>query len=358
MDGEAAGGRGPRCSRRALLGAAGGLTVGLAGCIVHGTDSGLEGEIVVDGSDTLYPNTALVAELFLWENNQVEIPVRGGGTGAGFQQFARGETDLQNASRPITEDERDLCADNGVEFFRLDVVRDGIAIMKHRDNDWCRALTTEQLGRIWERDTEIQSWRDLAESTADDEWSDDQTVTDPEEWPDERISLYGRDTASGTFDYFTENVTGTVGNIRSDYSGTPDSNAIVRGVRDSRYAMGFAGAGFYYENEDDLDLIEVDDGDGGVAPEPETIQEGIYSPLSRSMYLYVNEGTLEREAVRAFLRHYLDVTQETALDVGFYAVSDETIADQHAKLDETFAPYEDQPDAGGNAPETDTGGDA
>ncbi|MCU4925533.1 PstS family phosphate ABC transporter substrate-binding protein [Halobacteria archaeon AArc-dxtr1] len=330
----AGGGRG-RSRRRVLLGVAGAATAGLAGCITRGEDSGLQGEIVIDGSNTLLPNSALVAELFSWENNQVEIPVRGSGTGAGFQQFCRGETDLQNASRDIADDELELCEETGVEWFRLEVVRDGIAMMKHPDNDWCDCLTTEQLGALWERNSSVETWRDLAEIG-------DETPENAEEWPDEVISLYGRDSASGTFDYFTEEITGSVGNIRGDYSGTPDTNAIIRGVRGNRHAIGFGGAGYYYENEDDLDLIAVDNGDGCIYPRAETIEDGSYSPLSRPMYLYVREDALEREAVREFLRFYLDNTQETARDVGFYAIEDETIAEQHAKLDELIGVDEPQ----------------
>ncbi|MFU8866991.1 PstS family phosphate ABC transporter substrate-binding protein [Natronococcus sp.] len=308
--------------RHVLLGAASAGLAGTAGCLVRGQDSGLEGEIVVDGSNTLLPNSALVAEMFVWENNQVQIPVRGSGTGAGFQQFCRGETALQNASREIADDETELCDANGVNWFQLEVVRDGLALMKHPENDWCDCLTTDQLRELWQRGSDVETWQDL-----------------DDDWPDEEISLYGRDSASGTFDYFTETINGTVGDIRNDYSGTPDTNAIVRGVSGNRNAIGFGGAGYYYENEDDLGLIAVDNGEGCVYPEPETIEDGSYEPLSRPMYLYVREDELERPAVREFLRFYLDNTQETAREVGFYAVPDETIDEQHAKLDELTEAY-------------------
>ncbi|SEH15500.1 phosphate transport system substrate-binding protein [Natronorubrum sediminis] len=314
--------------RRVLLGVAGSSLMGLSGCIVHGEDSGLDGEIVIDGSNTLLPNSALVADLFNWENNQVNIPVRGSGTGAGFQQFCRGETDLQNASRDISDDELELCESNDAEWIQLEVVMDGLAIMKHPENDWCDCLTTEELEAVWQNGSDIETWQDI-----------------DDEWPDEDISLYGRDTASGTFDYFTETINGSVGDIRSDYSGTPDTNQIINGVSGNQYAMGFGGAGYYYENEDDLDLIAVDDGDGCIYPEPDTIEmdedeEGAYTPLARPMYLYVREESLRREAVREFVRFYLDNTQETARDVGFYAVPDETIEEQHEKLDEITEEYE------------------
>ncbi|WP_254863631.1 PstS family phosphate ABC transporter substrate-binding protein [Halovivax gelatinilyticus] len=328
-------------TRRGLLAGTGAAMAALAGCLSHGEDSGLSGEIVIDGSNTLFPNTALVAERFWWENNQVDISARKSGTGAGFQQFARGETDLQNASREISDDERDRCVEHGVEWIELEVVTDGLAIMKHPANDWCHCLTPDALRALWERRSTVETWRDLAEQTDAVETSnaladerDDLEPTDVDDWPDENVSLYGRDTASGTFDYFTETINGAVGNIRNDYSGTPDTNAIVRGVRGNANAVGFGGAGYYEENDDDLDLIAVHNGERCVYPEPDSIESGEYSPLSRPMYLYVRVDALEREAVREFLYYYLDNTQETAREVGFYAVPDETIDDQRMKLDE------------------------
>lgn len=137
----------------------------------------------------------------------------------------------------------------------------------------------------------------------------------------------------GTYDYFTEQINGAVGNIRNDYSGSPDTNNIIRGVRGNEHAIGFGGAGYFYENEDDLDLISIYNGEEYVVPTPDTIESEAYQPLSRPMYLYVNLPALERPAFREFARFYLRNTQETARDVGFYAVPDETIDEQQDKLE-------------------------
>ncbi|TYL39351.1 phosphate ABC transporter substrate-binding protein [Natronococcus pandeyae] len=303
--------------RHVLLGTVGAGLTGLSGCLVRGQDSGLEGEIVIDGSNTLLPNSAAVARRFQWENNQVRVSVSGSGTGAGFQSLCRDEIDLSDASREIKETEEELCEGNGVEWFELEVVMDGIAIMKNPANDWCEDLTTDELNALWESSSDVETWSDLRE-----------------EWPDEEISFYGRDSASGTFDYFTEAVNGQTGNIRSDYTGTADTNMIVRGVRGDQYAVGFGGAGFYYENEDDVDLIAIDDGDGPVKPTEETIEEGTYTPLSRPMYVYVNLAQLAREEFREFMRFYLRNTQETAREVGFYGISDEVLEEQQDKLED------------------------
>lgn len=284
-----------RPSRRDVLASiASAGTVIAAGCIVRGEPSDVSGRLVVDGSNTVLPHGSAIASEFMWRNNRVSIPVRGSGTGAGFQRFCTGETALQNASRAILPDEEALCSSEGYEWLELQALLDGIAIIAHPDNDWIaedEGLTVAELRAIWERGSTIRTWSDIRP-----------------EWPNRRIELYGRDSASGTFDYFTQNITGEVGNIRRDYSGTPDTNVIVRGVRGNRYALGWGGAGFYYENEADLRLLGVAEeaGDPYIFPTRETIEDGTYAPLSRPMYVYIRRDALARELVRRYARFYFE----------------------------------------------------
>ena len=334
-------------SRRGFLAAAGGSMAALAGCFVRGEDSrGLRGEVVMDGSNTVLPHGAAVAEEFLWRNNRVQIPVRGSGTGAGFQRFCEGTTDIQNASRSILENELTQCADNDVEYVELEALLDGLALWVHPENDWCDCLTVEEIHRLWRSRSEIETWSDLR--------------PDDPDFPDEEIDLYGRDSASGTFDYFTEAINGEVGNIRNDYSASSDTNVIVRGVRGNRHALGFGGAGYFYENEDNLKLLGVDDGGGCVYPRRETIESGEYTPLTRSMYVYISTAGLDRETVREFARFYFeeidDETREAAVEdgivepnetlrwtqwaarkVGYYAASDEVVAENSEDLEAAIA---------------------
>ena len=326
--------------RRSYVTAAGGVVAGLSGCLVRGDegDRGLAGRIIVDGSNTLLPHSAAIAEEFQWRNNRVRIPVRGSGTGAGFQRFCAGDTPVQNASRSILEAEAARCDENGVDFVELEAVLDGIAIWVHPENHWCDTLSVDELRRLWQSGSTVETWGDLR-----DEWAD-------EPWGDEEIDLYGRDSASGTFDYFTQAINGEYGNIRSDYSGTADTNVIVRGVRGNRHAIGFGGAGYYYENEDDLKLVAVDDDNGGVLPTRETIESGEYTPLSRPMYVYFDLAQLARPEFRAFAEFYfepvdddadddvidpgetLSWTQWAARKVGYYAIPDETVEQSRQRL--------------------------
>ena len=319
-------------TRRSLLGGLGtGLAAATTGCLARGEDSGLDGEIRIDGSDTVLPHSAAIAEEFQWRNNRVRIPVRGSGTGAGFQKFCRGETDVQNASREITDDEEELCSANGIDYFPLEVALDGIAVFVNPENDWCDCLTVDQLNDLWDTGSSVDRWSDL-----------------DDDWPDEEIQLYGRDSGSGTFDYFTEAINGEAGRIRTDYFASADTNVIVRGVRGNEYAIGFGGAGYYYENEDDLKLVGVDDGDGCVKPTRESVESRTYTPLARPLFTYLRPDRLEREEYRAFARFYFEEvddeyadeavtwTQWAAREVGYYAVPDETVDEYRERLEDAI----------------------
>lgn len=319
-------------SRRALLSTVGVGLVGSAGCLARGEDSGLSGEIRIDGSNTVLPHSAAVAEEFQWQNNRVQIPIQGSGTGAGFQRFCTGETHVQNASRSILPDEEELAAENDIEYIELEVVLDGIAILANPANDWCDCLTVSELNAIWESGSAVELWSDVRE-----------------EWPDEEIVLYGRDSASGTFDYYTEAINGEIGNIRSDYSASSDTNVIVRGVRGNQYALGFGGAGYYYENEDDLKLVGIDDEEGEegcVQPTTETVEDESYTPLTRPMYAYFRRDQFEREAFREFARFYFEddprddeelaYTQTSARRVGYYAIPDATVEESREEVEATI----------------------
>ena len=335
--------------RHFLLGTAGVSLSSVAGCLVRGEDSGLTGDIRMDGSNTVLPHGAVVAEEFTWRNNRVNISVRGSGTGAGFQRFCEGETHVQNASRPIFGaeeaqgddeiiDEDGICAETGVEYVELETALDGIVVFVNPKNDWCDELTVEELREIWRSGSDVETWADVRPNDPD--------------FPDEEIDLYGRDPASGTFDYFTEHVNGRVGDIRSDYSASADTNVIVRGVRGSQYALGFGGFGYYKENENDLKSLEIDDGDGPVEPTRETIESGEYTPLTRPLFTYFRTDAFEREEIRRFARFYFEEIEGDALEadvveegetlawtqwaarrVGFHAVPHDVLEEGGRKLE-------------------------
>lgn len=302
----------------ALLAAAcgGGAPGGGAGAPGTG-EAELAGTIRIDGSSTVYPISAAVAEEFMKRHPGVNVTVGVSGTGGGFQKFARGEIEIANASRPIKDPERAAAQQAGIAYVELAVAIDGIAVVVHPGNDWVDHLTVEELRRIWGPGSAVRTWRDVRPG-----------------WPDRPIKLYGPGPDSGTFDYFTEAVVGEARAHRSDYTASEDDNVLVVGVSGDRDALGYFGYAYYEENRGALRAVPVDAGQGPVAPTPETLADGRYAPLSRPIFIYVDaEAYRTRPEVRAFVDFYLDHAQELAREVGYVPLPDAVLAEQRAKLE-------------------------
>lgn len=291
-----------------------------------GTDlSALSGSVSADGSSTVGPITEAVAEEFAAEAGGVQVQVDISGTGGGFKRFCAGETDLQDASRAIKDEEAATCAEAGVDYYAFEVAYDGLAIVVNPENDWVTCLTVEQLQKMWAPDSTVRSWADI----------------DPS-FPDQPINLYGPGTDSGTYDYFTKEIVGEEGSSRTDYTPSEDDNVLVAGVAGDQGALGFFGLAYYEENMDSLKLVEVDGGAGCVAPTVETVQDGSYAPLSRPLYVYVSATSLERPEVQEFMRFYLANAMSLTEDVGYVDSPTEVyVADQgklEGAIDGTVAP--------------------
>ena len=262
--------------------------------------TGLSGTVAVDGSSTVFPITEAVAEEFQREFPRVRVTVGISGTGGGFKRFVVGETDINDASRPIQISEAQQAAQNSVEFIELPVAFDGITIVVHPSNDFVDFLTVEELRKIWQPGSNVQSWHDVRSS-----------------WPDRPLNLYGAGTDSGTFDYFTEAINGESGASRPDFTASEDDNMLVQGVSGDPNALGFFGYAYYAENQSLLKVIPVDGGEGPVVPSQETINEGTYQPLSRPVFIYVSRSSADRAEVAEFVDFYLRNAPVLAREVGY-----------------------------------------
>jgi phosphate transport system substrate-binding protein len=269
----------------------------------------LSGRIQVDGSSTVGPLMTLTAERFRREEPKVRVTVGVSGTGGGFERFCRGETDLSNASRPIKDEERQLCAKNGIASFPLQVANDGISLVVNSDNTWAKCLTVDQLKKIWEPGSKVRRWKDV----------------DPS-FPGEKLTLFGAGTDSGTFDYFTDAIVGEEGASRSDYTPSEDDNVTVNGVAGERGALGYFGLSYLLENEGKVKAVAVDGGDGCVEPNLATVQDASYKPLSRPLFVYVNEDSLaDKPAIDPFLTFLLDNEPRLARGAKFVPMQPEQI---------------------------------
>ena len=289
------------------------LIVGIiAAC--GGSGSGAESsEILIDGSSTVFPISQAVAEEFRVNRPEVQIPVGISGTGGGFKRFVEGEIDIADASRPIKESESEQAAANGIEYTEFVIAYDGLSVVINKANDFAACLTTAELKMIWERGSTVDNWNEVRSG-----------------FPDKPLRLYGPDTDSGTFDYFTAEINEEEDASRADYTASSDDNVLVQGVSGDQGAMGYFGFAYYTENSEMINVVAVDDGDGCVTPSVSTINDGSYSPLSREMFIYVNNASLARTEVRNFVEFYMNNAAELAEEVGYVGLSE---ADYQSQLE-------------------------
>ena len=277
----------------------------IALAMISGCVTGTGKEILVDGSSTVFPISQAVAEEFRKERPDVQVPVGISGTGGGLKRFVTGGIDVADASRRIKDSERDEAAANGIEYTEFTVAYDGLSIVVNSSNNFVFCLTTDELKRIWEPGSKLERWSQVRDG-----------------FPDRPLRLYGPDTDSGTFDYFTKAINGEEDASRSDYTASSDDNVLVQGVSGDQGSIGYFGFAYYTENWEILKLLGVDNGTGCVRPSVTTINDGSYSPLSRPMFIYVNNASLEHEYVQAFVRFYLSNAAELAEEVGYVGLPD------------------------------------
>jgi phosphate transport system substrate-binding protein len=281
---------------------------------------GVSGTVNADGSSTVGPMTQAAAELFNGENPDVQITVGESGTGGGFEKFCAGETDMNDASRPIEDDEKAACESGGVTYQEMVVANDAITVVVNKENTWATCLTTDQLKAIWEPKSTVTNWNQV----------------DPS-FPDEKLVLFGPGTDSGTFDYFTDAINGEEGASRTDYSPSENDNNTVQGVQGSKGGLGYFGYSYFEQNSSTLNAVEVDSGNGCVAPSAATVQDGTYSPLARPLFIYPSiEQGKANEALVAFVKYYVANIDDIASTAQFVPPSEE----QKSTLQGELADYE------------------
>ena len=272
-------------------------------------------EILVDGSSTVFPISQAVAEEFRKVRPDVQVPVGISGTGGGMKRFVIGGIDIVDASRQMKDSEREEAAANGIEFTEFTVAYDGLSVVVNSSNDFVSCLTVDELKGIWEPGSKIKNWNQVRTG-----------------FPDKPLRLYGPDTDSGTFDYFTKAINGEEDASRADYTASSDDNVLVQGVSGDQGGLGYFGFAYYTENRDILRVLGVDDGNGCVSPSIASINDGSYSPLSRPMFIYVNNASLELEHILAFVRFYLNNAAELAEEVGYVGLPETEYQSQLADL--------------------------
>jgi phosphate transport system substrate-binding protein len=313
----------PRTKRSAVtaLALALALVIVVAGC----SGPTRTGSVVVSGSSTVEPITIRVAELFNDSDPTVDLLVDGPGTGDGFELFCDGETDINDASSKIAQEQIDACIENDIDFIELQIANDGIAIMTNDSNDAIDCVSTADLYALVGPESQgVTTWdqaNDLSRELGGDG-----------DLPDLSLDVIGPGEESGTFTSFIELVIeqfsedrGQHATTRPDYQASSDDNVIIQGVSGSPSSLAWAGYAFAREAEG-VKLLEVDGGDGCVAPTEATIADGSY-PISRPLFIYVSADKVRSNpALAAFVDFYLsDEGLGAVTEVGYVGLDEQTL---------------------------------
>ena len=277
--------------------------------------------VKIDGSSTVYPITEAAAEEFASQSGgKVRITVGISGTGGGFKKFVRGETDIQDASRPILEKEMADAKASGVEYIELPIAFDALTVMVNPKNTWVDHFTVEELKKIWEPAAQgkVMKWSDVRSG-----------------WPNAPLKLYGAGADSGTFDYFTEATVGKAKSSRGDYTASEDDNVLVQGIASDPNALGYFGYAYYASNKSKLKAVPiVNPGGKPIAPSEESVMDASYAPLGRPIFLYVNKKSLQRPEVRSFIEFYLKNGADLTKDVKYIPLPDSAYEKGLSRLSE------------------------
>ena len=311
-------------SRRLLAIGAGalvaaGLVAGCGGSDSASADGGLSGAITIDGSSTVAPLSTGAAESFNTDNKDVKITVGTSGTGGGFEKFCGGSTDISDASRGIKDEEAAACETAGIKYTEFRVASDGITVAIKKGTDVGKTCVNfDELKTAWEKGSTVNNWKAIGGK-------------------DVAMKLAGPGDQSGTYDFFNETVlgkddAGEVNPARADYAASEDDNVIVTAIEGSPGALGYFGYTYYEENADKLDDLAVKGEEGDcVKPTAETITDGTY-PLSRPLYIYVNDASMARPEVKAFVKYYLTNAVTLAEDNEFVPAPQSAIDESLAKV--------------------------
>ena len=267
-----------------------------AGIALLGAQAAHADIVKIDGSSTVYPITEAVAEEFQKaKKNAIKVTVGISGTGGGFKKFCRGETDFSNASRPITAKEMEDCKAAGVSYIEMPVAYDALTVVINPKNTFLKQATVAELKTLWEPAAQgkVMKWN--------------------------QVNLFGAGADSGTFEYFTEAIVGKAKSSRGDYTASEDDNVLVQGVSRDVNAIGYFGYAYYAENMARLKGLPIVNPASGKAVEPSgaNVENGTYAPLSRPIFVYVKQKSLEKPEVREFLEFYMKHAETLVREVKY-----------------------------------------
>jgi phosphate transport system substrate-binding protein len=282
--------------------------------------SGVSGSIRSVGSDTLNNLMTLWSEGFRSVYPSVKISIEGKGSSTAPPALIEGTSQFGPMSRKMKSKEKDAFEKKfGYKPAKIKAAVDSLAVFVHKDNP-LKCLTLKQLDAIFSKTRKGGASKDLKT------WGD---LGLKGEWADKPISLYGRNSASGTYGYFKK-IALFKGDYKDSVKEQPGSSAVVQGVASDKYAIGYSGVGY---KTADVKVVPLGLQEGQCFDaNAKNAYSGDY-PLARFLYVYVNKKPNEKlDPLRAqFIAYILSKPgQKAVLKDGYYPVS-KTLADKDLK---------------------------
>ncbi|RIK77914.1 MAG: phosphate-binding protein [Planctomycetota bacterium] len=273
---------------------------------------GVSGNIKSVGSDTMNNLMTLWGEEFIKFYPNVRIEIEGKGSGTAMPALIEGTSTFGPMSRPTSASENDTFEKKyGYKPTTLPTSIDMLAVYVHKDNP-IKGLTLQQVDAIFSKTRKLGAKSDITN------WGQ---VGLTGEWASKPISLYGRNSASGTYGFFKEHVLGK-GDYKDSVKEQPGSSAVVQGVASDKYAMGYSGIGYKTADVNAVPLAAAE-GEEPVAAAPENAYTGEY-PLSRYLLLAVNikPNTKLDPLRREFIKFVFSKQgQQVVVKDGYYPVT-------------------------------------
>lgn len=282
----------------------------LAGCTTQPENAGNteSKSIVIKGSDTEVNMVQALAEEFRNQHPDITISVSGGGSGSGIAALINGEIDIANSSREISQEELDQAKANNIEIGTFIDARDGITVIVHQNNP-VEKLTLDQIGKIYRG--EITNWKEVGGK-------------------DMPITLYGRQSNSGTFTFFRD--VAVKGDYASSMRSMNGNSDIINAVAQDETAIGYVGVGYFKQAQNQVKqvLVSTDGNNYYSSTDLQAIDQKLY-PLARPLYQYVKMPLTQ--AVKDFLAFEISEEGQAIVEEnGFYPIGPEERAISEALL--------------------------